>query len=146
MEHRTPQPLRTALTGVFYAEAVGRARALTLARLMSRAVIGSFPERTVREAIAELVVLDRQPIAGDASAGYYRCETAAERRSQMAQLVSRIRSLARRVRTFADVTQHEQGGQAVMDWSLDYAELRDANRLAERVLAAVGDGAGEDDE
>lgn len=146
MEHRTPQPLRTALTGVFCAEAVGRGRAQTLARLMNRAVIGTFPERTVREAIAELVVLDRLPVAGDASAGYYRCETAAERRAQMAQLVSRIRSLARRVRTFAEVTQHEQGGQAVLDFSLDIGAQREARELAERVLAAVGDGLGDEDD
>lgn len=137
--YQTEPELRERLHGIFGYTAVGRAGALKMPELLAK--LGPrWSERAVRMAVAELVVLDRIPIAGDSRAGYYRCVTREERLAQMAELVGRIRALAKRVRTFAEVTEADLGGQQTLDFSVTPEEWRDGQRLAEMVLLAVGDG------
>ena len=141
--YSTDEGLRTILTGIFTSRAVGRAGALTMQGLLRTVDVWRYDKsadgRTVRRAIAELIVLDHLPIAGDSSAGYYRCVTAAERRAQCHQLGSRIRSLGRRMRIFAAVATADAGGQLTLDDSLTIeAQAADVAWL-DRVLAALGD-------
>lgn len=139
MEHRTDAKLREALYGLFRYTAVGRERALTLAQVRNRAIIGAFPERAVRRAIEELVVIDHLPIAGDSTAGYYLVVTAAERWSQVRQLVARLRALARRLRVFARCTDAAQGGQMTLDTTLPIAAQARLERSVDRLIGTIDD-------
>jgi hypothetical protein len=141
MTHQSPQALRTTLTGIFTAEAVGRDQAIKLDQLLRRVDVGRYNGRQVREAIAELVVIDRLPIAGSSAVGYYRCQNWHERRQQMGELVGRIRALATRVRTFADAAGAELDGQSELDFTLTPEEINATRRLANSLLAILEDDA-----
>lgn len=136
-EHQTPEPLRVALAGLFTTRCQGRANALTLAQLCARVDIGRYPERQVREAIAELVTIDGLPIAGDSGAGYYLAVTAEERLAQCRELARRIRAMGRRLRIFAGRAAERTGGQMSMDYSLTPEEIATGEAWARRVCEAI---------
>jgi len=143
LEHHTPEPLRVALAGLFTTRCQGREQAMTLAQLCARVDIGRWPGRTVREAIAELVVIDGLPICGDSGCGYYLATTAEERLAQCRELARRIRSLGRRMRIFAGRAGERTSGQMSLDYTMTPEEIASEQAWLEGVLEAIGaDGGG----
>jgi len=141
--YATPDALRTALAGLFTTRCQGREQAMTLAQIHARVDIGRWPTRTVREAIAELVVVDGMPIAGDSGAGYYLAVTAAERLGQCRELARRIRSLGRRMRIFAGRSSERTSGQLSLDYTMTPEEIATEQAWLDGVLDAIGpDGPG----
>ncbi len=141
--YSTPENLRVVLAGLFRYRAVGRANALTMREMLRSVDLWRYDKsddgRTVRKAIAELITIDHLPIAGDAGAGYYLVETAAERLAQCRQLGRRIRAEARRMRIFAAVAGHDVSGQGELDFSQTPEEIQREIDWVDGVLAALGD-------
>ena len=144
LEYQTPDALRERLAGMFTTTAVGHDRALKLDAICLR--VRCTDGRQVRRAISELVVIDRMPIAGSSSVGYFRCETWIERLTQLRELWSRIKALLRRVKVFADTSERATSGQLEMDYTATPAEIDAARRRAERVLDLLEDEEGDDAE
>ncbi len=138
--YQTPERLRQQLRLLFTLRAVGRENAVTMRRMLRMDALWPHSGREIREAIAELVKLDRLPIAGDAGRGYYRVQTEGEKRKQVRELANRVRALAKRMRIFGRAAECELGGQRTFD-GLDAGYEADVE-LAERILEACG----EDDE
>jgi len=135
--YQTPERLREALKVIFSDQAVGRENAIKLKRMLRMDALYPYHGRLIREAIAELVRLDRLPIVGDAGCGYYRVRTEGEKRKQVRELANRVRAIAKRMRVFQRSAECELGGQRTFD-ALDDGYEADVE-LAKRVLEACGD-------
>lgn len=135
--YQTPEPLRMALAGLFTTRVMGRDNAVTLSQLCARTDVGRYPARQVREAIAELVVLEGLPIVGDSGAGYYLAITAEERLGQCRELGRRIRAMGRRLRIFAARSAERTGGQIRMDYTMTPDEIAAGEAWARRVCEAI---------
>jgi len=132
--YQTPERLREALKVIFSDQAVGREHAVTMGRMLRMDALYPYHGRLIREAIAELVKLDRLPIAGDAGCGYYRVRTEGEKRKQVRELANRVRAIAKRMRIFGRAAECELGGQMAMDQAYE-ADVA----LADRILDVEGE-------
>lgn len=148
LSYNTPEPLRVVLTGLFRRWLVGRDNAMTLKRLLQRTDVKRHDGngRLVRKAIAELIIIDKLPIAGDSTAGYYFCATEAERNAQCRQLGRRIRALGLRMRTFVAAFDKEQGEQRTLDYDSSADERAVQQKWLDGVIEALGDLDDEEDE
>lgn len=139
VEYETDEQLRETLAGVFKYTATCRAKALTMAELLTRPVIGEYDERVVRLAISELRLLNRIPIASSSAGGYFLATTRADRTPFKRELIGRIVALAKLLRVFEPASAAEGGGQMELDFTDDEDEDGETARLATRLLAACGE-------